>query len=642
MFNFFRSQEKSKKIMLTVILAIVSLGMLVYLIPSNPMGNTGSPSQEVVAEIAGQKITADMVYRRIRETFGNTQVPPATLAVYVPILVERMIEDRAVAYEAERMGFRITDAEVARQIRSSPQFANIPPDQEEAVLQQMGYTVDEFVADYRRNAIEQILNETATTTVIVTPQEIDQAYRDANEKIKLQYIDFPADKFKSQVTVTPADVQSAYDHSKQMYQVPESRDVQVIVIDQDKLAAAIKTPEADERAYYNSHLDEFRVKDRVHVRRILFDTVGKSPDEVKKVRAKAEDVLKKAKSGADFAALAKDNSQDQASADKGGDLGWMQRDQLSELGPFADAAFKLKPGEISDIVTTQFGFDIIKLEEKEAAGLQPFDQVKDQIAAKISGQQVIDKMQAAATDARAQLIKSPANGEQIAAKLGLQFVKADAVAPDAAVPGVGVSKDLSVAIASQTKGQVSDPIQVSPTRLAIVTVTQVNPAKTKPFNEVEAQVRENLIAQKSNELAQKKAKEAADALIANKGDIDAVAKSMGLEVKTSDPFNRSGSVAATMGASFFSDAFNKPVGATLGPINAGGQTVVAKVIEKSEPDMQGIAAQRDNIITNLKQKKMEERRALFYDSVYRKLQDEKKIKIYKDVLDRITTRYQQS
>ena len=641
MFDLFRSQEKGKKIMLTIILAVVSLGMLMYLIPSGP--SMGGPTNEaVVAEIAGDKITEEMVYRRIRGVFGNQQLPPSTMAVYVPILVQQMIEDRAVAYQAERMGFRVSEAEVGRQIRVSPQLANLPPDQEENAMRQMGFTVEEFVADFRKNAVENMLGSMAAGTVIVTPQEAEKAFRQVNEKIKLQYILFPADKFKSAVPVTPAEVQAAYERMRGAYTIPESRNAQVILIDQDRVAASIQTPETQLRAYYDAHKDDFRVKDRVKVRRILFDTVGKQPDEVKKIRAKADELLKQAKSGADFAELATKNSQDQASKERGGDLGWMQRDQLSALGPFADVAFKLKPGEVSDIVTTQFGFDIIKLEEKEPAGLQPFEKVKDQIAPKLSGQLVIDKMQTLAAQARADLMKAPRSGEQIASKLGLQFVKADESRPDGAIPGVGVSKELSAAIASLAKGQVSDAIQVGEKRLALATVTQINPPKARPFAEVEAQVRESVIAQKSGDVVQQKAKEAAAKLASNGGDMEAVAKSLDLEVKTSDPFNRNGSLAATISASLFGDVFNKPVGAIAGPINAGGQTVVVKLVEKTDADMKDFAAQRDNIVSNLKAKMMEERRILFQDSVLFKLSQEGKIKYHKDVVDRITSQYSRS
>ena len=107
-------------------------------------------------------------------------------------------------------------------------------------------------------------------------------------------------------------------------------------------------------------------------------------------------------------------------------------------------------------------------------------------------------------------------------------------------------------------------------------------------------MRDAVTNQKVNETVQQKAKQAVDMLASNGGDMEAVAKSFGLEVKTSEPFNRNGSVAATMAASFFGDIFTKPVGATAGPINAGGQTVVAKLVEKTGADLKELVAQRED------------------------------------------------
>src|ERR1051326_9345944 len=108
MFDLFRSQDKMKRIMLGGILGIVSIGMLLYLIPGQNIPTSGSDDQ-VVAEVGGDKITTRQVYRRIQDTFKNNPLPPDVLEVYVPQLVEAMVSDRAVAYEAARMGFKVSD-----------------------------------------------------------------------------------------------------------------------------------------------------------------------------------------------------------------------------------------------------------------------------------------------------------------------------------------------------------------------------------------------------------------------------------------------------------------------------------------------------------------------------------------------------
>jgi peptidyl-prolyl cis-trans isomerase D len=635
MFDLFRSQDKMKRIMLGGILGIVSIGMLLYLIPGQSVPSMGE--EQVVAEIGGDKITARQVYRRIQGTFKNNPLPPDVLEVYVPQLIEAMLADRAVAYEAARMGFKVSDEELARQIRTMPQLGTLTPDQYQMALESMGYSVSEFESDARENAVENLLNDIAAVGVIVTPQEAEQAYKQMNSKIQVAYLLFDPAKFQSEVAPTQAELESYYSIKKSAYGIPETRNVNVILIDQDKIAATIQAPETQLRAFYDAHRDQFRTPDRVRVRHILLQTVGKSPGEVAKIKAKAEDLLKQVKAGGDFAELAKKNSEDPGSKDKGGEYGWMTRGQT--VKNFETTAFSLKPGQISDLVTTEYGFHIIQVEEKEAAGLQPFEKVRDQIAAELNKQLVNDKMQTVAELARAQLVKTPQNAEQIANSLGLQFVKADEVRPSAAVAGVGVSKDLSEAISSLGKGGVTQLIQVTPARLAVATVTAVNPPHVPPLSTVEAQVRTQYQTDKSGLLLQSKAKEAADLLRSNGGDIDAVAKKYGLEVKKSDPFTRNGSVGGNIGASFFLDAFTKPVGSIVGPLSANQQTLVAKVIDKTDADLKDFAAQKETILSNLKQKKMEERKLLFQDSVLTKLIQEGKVKYHKDVVNQIMQRY---
>jgi len=479
----------------------------------------------------------------------------------------------------------------------------------------------------------------ANASVIVTPQEVEKAYREANEKIKIAYVVFPQDKFKADVNATQADLEAFYNAHKGTYTTPESRNAGIILIDQDKVAATIQVPDAQLQAYYDSHKDDFRTPERVKVRHILLQTTGKSPEEVAKIKAKAEDLLKQIKNGGNFAELAKKNSQDPGSAANGGDLGWVVRGQT--VKNFENTAFSLKPGEISNLVTTEYGFHIIQVEEKEAAGLQPFDKVKGQIDAQLSKQQANDKMQSLADQAHAQLVKAPGNAEQIANSLGLQFVKADNIQPNGPIPGVGANKDLNDAITGLAKGQVTQVIQVTPARMAVAAVTAVNAPQVQPLAQVEAIVRNAYTMSKAQQLLVQKTKQAADEAIKT-GDLQALAKQYGLEVKESDLFTRNGSVGGNIGASLFSDLFNKPVGSVMGPVTSGPETVVAKLVDKVEPDMKDFAAQRDSIIQSLKQKQAQERDELFTDSIVNRLQQEGKIKYHKDVFNQILQHYRAS
>jgi peptidyl-prolyl cis-trans isomerase C len=144
----------------------------------------------------------------------------------------------------------------------------------------------------------------------------------------------------------------------------------------------VEVSEEDIKAYYESHKDEFKTPEMVRSRHILIKTDPSASDnDKKKAKEKADEILKKIKAGEDFAKLASDVSDDTGSKPKGGELGFFPKGRM--VKPFEDAAFSLKPGEVSGIVETQFGYHIIKVEEKKEPGMEPFDTAKEKIKQKL-------------------------------------------------------------------------------------------------------------------------------------------------------------------------------------------------------------------------------------------------------------------
>jgi len=140
--------------------------------------------------------------------------------------------------------------------------------------------------------------------------------------------------------------------------------------------------EEDIKAYYESHKDEFKTPEMLNSRHILIKTDPSASDkDKKKAKEKAEEILKKIKAGEDFAKLASDVSDDTVTKTKGGELGFFPKGRM--VKPFEDAVFALKPGEVSGIVESQFGYHIIKVEEKKESGIEPFDTAKEKIKQKL-------------------------------------------------------------------------------------------------------------------------------------------------------------------------------------------------------------------------------------------------------------------
>jgi peptidyl-prolyl cis-trans isomerase D len=361
----------------------------------------------------------------------------------------------------------------------------------------------------------------------------------------------------------------------------------------------------------------------VHARHILLKTDGKSDAEKKALQAKAGDLLKQLKGGADFAELAKKNSDD-SSKEQGGDLGWFTHGQM--VAEFDTAAFALKPKELSGVVTSQFGYHIIQTLEKDPAKLKPFEEVKDELAKEVRAQAVTEKMQTLGDQMRADLVKSPKSAAEVAKKYGADFIVMPSASPGEAIPGLGVNPEIDSTLASMKPDEVSSELVLPNNRMAVVILNSRIPGRPSEFSEVQAQIRDKLVNDKAAKLAADGAKDAAERI--KKGeDIAKVAKSMQLEVTTSSSFGRADSIDGLGPAATLGDAFGTQLGGVMGPMPIQGRNIVAKVTEKSEADMAALPVEHDTLLAQLKQKKAQDRNSLLMDGILAKLTSEGKVTV---------------
>jgi len=639
MFDLFRSREKAVRILLGAILLLVSLSMLTYLIPNY---NTGGSSDNVVAQIGRDTITLPEVQRNVQGTMRDRQLPPELLPNFVPRVVDQMITERALAYEATQLGFQVSDQDLGDAIRQLmpslfPDGKFVGKDAYAAMLAQNNVTIPEFEADLKQQILVTKLREIAVEGTIVTPAEIEQSFKGQNEKMKIQYAKLTNDKYRGEVQPSVEDMQNYYKVNSAAFQMPEKRNLVILVADQAKLEATLNASDADLQRVYNQNQEQFRVPERVHVRHILLKTAGKPPSEDAAIKAKATDLLKQIKAGGNFADLAKKNSEDTGSAVKGGDLDWIARGQT--VPEFEQAAFSLKPGETSELVKTQYGYHILQVLAHEQARLRPFDEIKADLAKQWKAQRANQMMESISDKAQMALQKDPAHPEKVAADFGMEILHADGVIPGRPIPEIGTSPDFSQAIADLKKGQVSQPVALPGNKIALAEVADVLPPRPATFDEVKDQIRDRLVVSRLNVTVQNRAKELAERTKAMGGDLAKAAKSMGLEVKTSDDFTRAGTVPDIGSANLFSDSFSQPDGTVLAPIALSDGSVVAKIVSHTPADMSLFAAQRSTIRDQLKSQKARDRATLFDEGVKADLIKSGKVKIHEDVIKRLVSSY---
>lgn len=625
MFDLFRSREKRTKYLLGGVLGIVALSLVITLIPG--YGTTTGDSLQVLAKVGNDQITMTQVQQLINNAMRSRQMQRDQLQFIVPELLDSMIAERAVAYQAERMGFTVTEDELATALRSmlTQLFPTGEFDRQvyERFLAQQGLTVAEFERNIRSNLLLLKLQNIVLEGTVVTPQEVSEAFHAKNDKVKVAYVKYTPGDLRSQVNVAPDEVRKYYESAKTRYMTPERRSFHFLIADETKIGASVQSDDASLRAAYNANIDRYRTPERVHARHILIKTQEKPAAEVPKLEAKANEILKRIKAGGDFAEIAKKESEDPGSGQNGGDLNWLTRGQT--VAPFEQAMFALKPNEISNLVKTEFGFHIIQVLEKENARVKPFEEVREQLATEGKRDVIYQRMQTAMDQARAELGRNPDNAAAIATKFGLTYQRVDRYEPGGMIPEIGSSPEVASAVGTLRPREVSQPAQVGEGKLAIASLISVEPSKFAEFAEVETRVREELVNIKVQQLTQQRITEMRTKF-QTATDLDALAKSLGLEVKTTDFFARETTVEGIGPSGYLAEAFGKPAGTLVAPFNIGSDLFAAKVVERQIADEAALAKEREQLMSTIKRQKATQRKELFEDGLLNRLTQDGTVK----------------
>jgi peptidyl-prolyl cis-trans isomerase D len=639
MFDLFRSRDKAVRILLGGLLLVVAISMLTYLVPNYDTGVSGATA--VVATIGSDQITTADVQKMVQNTMRGKQLPPEMLPIYLPQLVDEMIVNRAMAYEAARQGFQVSDSDLRGAIQQMvpslfPDGHFVGKDMYAAMLAQQQLSIADFEDDLRRQIMITRLKDVAVEGSLVTPLEIENAYKKKYERIKIQYVKLTAEQFKKAVTPTDAEMQSYYQANAAKYQTPEKKNLVILVADQAKLEQTLNPADADLQKMYNQNQAQYHVPEQAKVRHILFMTQGKPPADEPKIKAQAEDTLKQLKAGtAKFEDMVKKYSEDPGSKDKGGEY-TVQRNQM--VKEFEEAAFTQKPGDLG-LVKTSYGYHIIQVESRDAAHQQTFDEVKGQLAADWKKARVSEALQAISDKAQTSLAKDPAHPDKVAADLHMEVVHADNVEPNKPIPDIGASPDFDQAVAALKPGQVSQAVALPGNKVAVAEVVAIVPPRPSTFDEVKDQIRDTMIQARMTVKVRDTAKELVDKAKAMGGDLEKAAKSMNLEVKTTDAFTRSDTPAGFGSANYITQNFSSPDNTIAGPVLMPDGTVVAKVLQHIPADLANLPAERVVLRDQIKSQKAKQRDELFEAGLKERLIQEGKIKIHQNVINSIIAGY---
>ncbi len=635
MLDALQKKNLGVRILLGIVLGLISVGMLVYLIPGQ--GSSSVSSNDVVAEVGGQQVTTLEVSQQLQRIARRGSIPRSLEPLYAQQILNQLVYERMIELEAKRLGIRVTDPERAERIRqllpsavAGENFVGMERYAAEVQLRfDMG--VGEFEELIRQGLLEEKFRRLVTDGISVTPEEVQEEFRRRNEKVKIEYALIKPDELESKVAASDAELASNFEKNKARYVVPERRVVRFAMLDVNQLRQRISVSDEELRAYYNQHIDLYRIQNRVRLSHILFKTIGKTDAEVEEIRKKAEETLNKARHGAKFEDLAKQYSED-TTKDKGGDLGWIVQGQT--VPEFEKAAFNLPPGSISDLVRTQYGFHIIKVMEHQAARTQSFEEVRGSILPIFAGEKA-DRQSSDQADQIAAAIRRSNRQplEDIANQFKMTLGETRPVSATDPVPELGSAPELREAIFRLRQGELSSPIRTE-RGYVVLTVKEVQPVHPGTLAEVREKVAADFRREKAVELAKTRAEELARRGQSGEG-LAAAAKALGFELKTSDTFPRTGSVPGAGSARQLSAAFTLAVGQMAPPVALGANWMVFRVVAREEARSEDFEKQR----RDLEQQVLQSKRGLAYEAFRSALEDrmkrEGKLKIIPDNLKRL-------
>jgi peptidyl-prolyl cis-trans isomerase D len=510
MFEFFRKHTK-----------IVMAFLFLLIIPSFVLFGVdryqGNSRGEDVATVDGTPITRpewDLQHRnevdRIRQQ--NPSIEPSVLdsdaARYVTL--ERMVRDRVLAAAAAKTNMTVSEARLSRMFAEDAGLASFRGADgkfdRELFMRTTGRTPEQYEASVRSDLATQQVLLGVSGTAFATRAQADAALHAFYDKREVQVALFKAADFASKVTVTDADLQTYYDQHIAQFRAPEQASIEYVVLDMDAVKKGMTLIEADVKSYYEQNKDRLGTKEERRASHILITAPASAPAaERAKAKAKAEELLAEVKKAPNtFADVARKNSQDPGSAEKGGDLDFVARGAM--VKPFEDAMFSLKKGQISDVVETQFGYHIIQLTDIKPAVIPPFEQARAGIEADLRTQQETGEFAKAAEAFTDLVYQQPDSLKPAADKFKLTIQTATDVprVPAAGTKGVLASRNfLSALFApdSLERKHNTEAIEVGPNQLAAGRVTKYSAARTLPLAEVKDKVRAELIADRAAALA---------------------------------------------------------------------------------------------------------------------------------------------
>jgi peptidyl-prolyl cis-trans isomerase D len=452
--------------------------------------------------------------------------------------LELLIDQTLLLKKAAELGISVSPDELQETIQSIPAFqtdGRFDLRRYQLILQQNRMTPESFEQELAQTLTLRKLEDLVMRQVTISDKEVMDYVRMIRTDKQFLCVSFPWSQYEAGISVTDDDLKAYYTAHEKSYEEPEKRKIAYVLFPLSDFTGDVSVTEDELKTYYEEHRKNYHEEKAVHARHILFRVnPDASAEEVEAVKNKAQEILKLARAGQDFATLAKNYSEDPGSAKNGGDLGYFTQSQM--IKEFADAAFAMKPGEISDLVRTAFGFHIIKVEDVRPERDLSFDEVKDSIKKILTERKARDRAYAKARDFADEAFAAK-DIIQSAAKSGLKVVSVNEwLSISQPLPDFPENQDVMKKLFNLPNKGISDIIEVK-NGFIVAQVMDIQPSRILGFDEVKSRVESDYRREKAEEQALKHSSDLLERA-RTAGSLEKVAAEANMKVEKSPFLNR--------------------------------------------------------------------------------------------------------
>ena len=494
------------------ILALITVPFALFGIDSY-LNQAGS--NVAVAKVGSDKISIQE-YGNAIETVRNRmqsegqKVDSAMLETpaFKQSVLDGLITRRLVNAEIHRANFKISDAQLSDHILAMPEFqenGKFSEDLYQKTLEQNKLTATKFENSIRGDLVTQQAREGLARLVFVPKSVAEQTLQFAHQKRDVSTAEIKVAAFVSQVKVTPEQIKAYYELHKDKFKVPEQVKLEFALFSAAGLVAQSSVTDAEVKAFYDENSAKFQGDEQRHASHILiaFGVGAKDADKAV-AKGKALDILAQLKKNPkQFEELATKFSQDPGSAAKGGDLGSFARGAM--VKPFEDSVFSMKKGQISDLVESEFGFHIIRLDDISGAS-SSFESMRSQIKGELSWQKAQAKYAELTEDFSNTVYEQSGSLQPVAKKFNLQTQTSAWMSREDGAKYFKSDKLMAMVFSDEVlkEKRNTEAVEVSPNNLVSARVLEYKPAAPKSFDDVKVGIEAVLKLEQAAKLAKEK------------------------------------------------------------------------------------------------------------------------------------------